>query len=425
MESPQLSLIVIAAFSFFTGAILAADTGDPHVFAEVPIESDGDGLTITLDVDGQSILTALELKFSGLKFDSRSVKAKVIPGALITFTDPNGGQFQSEEVYPPKILKLGEAPLKRDSVCAAIKLDYERMTYCRPIQAVIGLSEFRDYIVEFDWDEQTLRLRDDVPEGLVNWVRLTRATKDPIPSFDGTYSISDNQHATSARVTTSETERLKLAFETTEEIHDIRFALDSSPGKLQDITLLDQTATLLRKASILRDRDSQGQLLQIPSLNGQFLFLDHLKFGNVRDDSLLVSPVPASEVNRLNIRWLLRHHLAIDQKNRRVYLGQRKQAPPLLKHPYLSGIVLRKKVQADGQFFSEIIEVKPNSVAELAGIQVHDEIVQFNGRIIGQFRLFEVFLAQWQPESQHTLRIRRGIQEFDVLISITKPPKHE
>ncbi|MDB5385233.1 MAG: hypothetical protein JWM11_879, partial [Planctomycetaceae bacterium] len=141
--------------------------------------------------------------------------------------------------------------------------------------------------------------------------------------------------------------------------------------------------------------------------------------------SLVVSPLPVDEEGRLNIRWLLRHHLAIDQKNRRIYLGQRKQAPPLVKHPHLSGIVISKKVQADGQYFPEIVEVKPNSVAELAGIQVHDEIMQFNGRIIGQFRLFEVFLAQWLPETQHTLRIRRGIQEFDVLISIPKSSKQD
>ncbi|MDB5388634.1 MAG: hypothetical protein JWM11_4280, partial [Planctomycetaceae bacterium] len=287
MELPQLSLIVIAAFSFFTGAMLAADADDPHVFAEVPIESDGDGLTVTLNVDGQSVLSVLDLKFSGLKFDSRSVKTQAIPGALVTFTGPNGEPFEADEVQPPKILSLGAVPLKRDSICIAIKLDYERVTYSRPIQAVIGLSEFRDYIVEFDWDAQTLRLRDDVPEGLDKWVRLTRSTKHSIPALDGTFSISNNSLATQVPPVSGQTEseRLKQEFETAEETHDFRFVLDSSPGKLQDISLTDQAATILRKVGALKDRDSQGNLLPIPLLGGHFLFLDHLTLGNFRDQS--------------------------------------------------------------------------------------------------------------------------------------------
>ncbi len=399
-----------------------------HIVAEVPIESDGDALTLRLDADGQSLLTLFDFGSPNLMLDSKSVKYRSAGEPKLLTRGANGEELILESVHSPKILKLGKASLGGDPFSVAVNLNQKRFGYGRPIQAIIGLGEFRDYVIEFDWDANQMRLRDIVPVDLQEWVQFTRSPKQPFPVITGTVSASENGGINPGVVQpATELDRLRAQFESAEETLLIRFQLHSALIAANEVFLSPEDAQSLRKSQALRDSDLQGNPIPVINNERNWHVLSNLTIGNCRSERLLVNSAPQGEPNRLSITWMLRHHIAFDMKNRRLYLAPRKKALPPLRNPELSGLV----VSGDDRFVDEtaikVVSIKPNSAGDLAGIQVRDQIVKFNGRDLGQFRPYEVWLAQRIPATQHTLRIRRGDIEFDVTLrvpALSNPPSN-
>jgi hypothetical protein len=404
-------------FSSILGA--APERVTPQIVAEVPIESDGDSFTVTLDADGHSVEALLDFGCPYLVLDPRFVKCQPTGEPKLVTRGPHGEDFVIEKLFSPKRLQLGAALLDCEPVCQGMNLDYKNFRRGRQLRGVVGLSQFGDYILEFDWDAKKLRVRNNVPKNLVEWVRFTRSANQPFPVIEGTITTPGDPKITqtSASSKLPPRERLKSEFESPEESVQVRFRLVATLRRSCDLFLTPEDHSNLNQFGVLKAlNDPNASSPRTDRLKPYVL--DNLSVAKQRGEGLVVTSNENEPASILYTAWMLRYHLAFDMKNRRLYLGARKQSPPPLRNPELSGLIVwREKGMIDDSEV-KVIEVKPDSVAESAGIQLNDQIVRFNGKNFGEFRPYEVWLAQRIPETQHTLRIRRGEKEFDVVIRV-------
>ncbi|MDB5388633.1 MAG: hypothetical protein JWM11_4279 [Planctomycetaceae bacterium] len=416
MELISLSFILFTLLSFFAGL----EPADTHVIAEASIESDGDSFTVTLDADGRSVEALFDFGCPCLVLDPRFVKCKSTGEPKLLTRGPNGEDFVIEKLFSPNRLQLGGALLDCEPVCQGMNVDYKNFRRGRQLRGVVGLNQFREYILEFDWDAKKLRLRNNVPEDLVEWVRFTRSANQPFPVIEGTITTPSDTKITqtSASSKLSPRERLKSEFESPDESIQVRFRLVATLRRSCDLFLTPEDRINLNRFGALQELDDPNAASPRADRLCKPYVLGNLTVANQRGEGLVATSNETESSSILYTAWMLRYHLAFDLQNRRLYLGARRQSPPPLRNPELSGLVVwREKGMIDDSEV-KVLEVKPDSVAESAGIRVNDQIVCFNGRDFGEFRPYEVWLAQRIPETQHTLRIRRGEKEFDVAIRV-------
>jgi hypothetical protein len=389
---------------------------NPHVIVEVPIESDGDSLTVTLNVDQTPILATLDFGLQGLRLDASAVPCRFVDRAPLIVRDFTGAERELRLIQSPKVLKLGNAVL-RDGISFAMPMEDFRWLTGRRIQGIIGLEAFQDYFVEFDWESKKMRLRDNIPSGFKEWVPIRRKPKRAGLFLDGSISlVRDGLPQPAVNPLKTELDRLKSDFETPETSHEILFQLESGVCSLTDILLIDGDFDALNDYGVLNHHQNLFDKTLTPSKHERVL--RNLSIGTCRDQNLDVSVMSALSSSMLTTWWMLRHPMLFDIKQQRLYLAQRKSPLVFTARGRLTGLTIDWNEDWTKEPVIKVLDVRDDSIASRAGLQIDDRIIQFNGQRLESFRPHEIRVAQYQASSRHTLRIRRGQQEFNVELRI-------
>lgn len=424
-----MPMILLIWFEMLAWTPIGIDPADPHVLAESPLETDGDALSVEVEADGHRLRLMLDTGSPGLQLDAGHVLCRV--GGNLALSDVADGRAPFQLPIPgPKKLTLGNAELNTRQVTFASNLIAIRTQITRPAQGLIGLDAFQDYVMEFDWDSQKLRLRNNVPKELVDWVDFTRDVESThFPVIQGVVSLTNGQPAKpkTRSPERTEEERLKAAFEEDDDTYSMKFILASNWPSSQDAFISHTDSKILRDKGLLKECNAEGHPLQVGDEHHEFLYLlKELSIGKQRQTQVFVQSLPRNRVNILPITWMLQYHLALDLPNRRLYLGPRKLSPPPLRNPNLTGLsVVCNALPTRGEPVKIYVsEVKPDSIAAKAGLERLDRILKYNGQRIGEFRPYELLLAQQMPETQYSLRVLRGnSKEFDVTIRVPPLPQ--
>ena len=421
-----MSLVLVLWSNCFLWAAIGFDT---HVLAESEIQTDGDALSVEVEADGHRLRLMLDTGSPGLQLDSEHILGRV--NGKLTLSNIADGSAPFQLPIPgPKSLRFSNVQLQVPKGTFACNLIAVRNQITRPAQGIIGLDPFKDYVLEFDWDRKKLRVRNSVPDDLVDWVPFSRGIDEIyFPNISGEVlgpNSRPQQRADSRREPTEE-ERLKAAFEDGDDRHSMRFILASNWPSYQDAYIASSDARVLRNKGLMTICDARGKPLAEKTEHKDFLYLlKNLRFGEQFQENVFVQSVPQNKVNVLPVAWMLRYHLAIDMPNKRLYLGPRKTPPPPFKNPNLTGLqVVCNMVPRNGDPGKIYVsEVKPGSVAEKAGLARLDRILEFNDLEIGQFRPYEILLAQQLPNTKHKMRVLRGLgNEFVVTIQVPSLPE--
>lgn len=137
-----VSTIWLVLFTPVTCVLPPQELVNPQILAEVPIESDGDAMTLTLDVDGKPCLSLVDFGNVDLMLDSSAFKYPLTSEPPLQVRGANGEAWVLESVHSPQSLKLKGVPLFVHPVSVSINLDYERFRYGRALQGIIGLQQF-------------------------------------------------------------------------------------------------------------------------------------------------------------------------------------------------------------------------------------------------------------------------------------------
>ena len=400
---------------------------EPGVVAQCPIESDGDALTVEVVADGQPLRLVLNTGTRGLQLDAAHSLCRGNDLTLLNALIDKEEKFQAP-IRGPRSLKLGDAVLDADQPAYAVHLMSIRKQITQPANGMVGLDPFHEYVLEFDWDVGTLRVRENVPANLTEWVPLRWDDQYapfpvihaviPLPKAEGAENAEPSQSAEPL----TEEDRLKALFEAEDVSYPVKFLLSSNWCVSSHVMLATAYARRLRDKGALVNADPQGRLLPVDAPNTEFTYLlNGLAIGNRVESQLRAESTPDNHVNILPICWMSRYHLAIDLPRRRLYLGSRKGTPPPLHHPNLTGLTIESNPipQDRGEVKVFVADVAPDSVAAKAGLRKGDRILSFNGRTVGKFRPFELIVAQQFPETEYSLRIVRGTEpEFDAKIRV-------
>jgi hypothetical protein len=427
-EVARMPMFLLTCLQLVAFLSIGVDPTDPHVLAESPIETDGDGLSIEVDADGHRLRLMFDTGSPGLQLNAEHELCRGNGKMVLSGVADGRAPFQLP-IKGPKSLKFGKVDLNSQQTTFASNLNAIRTQITRPANGIIGLDAFQDYVIEFDWDHKLLRLRDNVPKELTDWVEFTRDVQSThFPVIRGAVPLPTTQKAkgpTDPSLLTEE-QRLRDAFEEEDDAYPMKFILASNWPSSQDGFISHADSKALIAKGVFKQSDLEGNPLPSGSEHREFVFLlSGLEVGKQLLSQAFVQALPRNKVNILPVTWMLRYHMALDMPNGRLYLGPRKSPMPPLRNPNLTGLsVVCNAIPRQGDPVKIYVsEVKPDSVAANSGLERLDRVIKFNGLPVGQFRPYEILLAQQLPETEYSLRILRGLNtEFDVVIRVPPLP---
>ena len=283
--------------------------------------------------------------------------------------------FESPEAY------VGPFSLKSGVLVFCSNFETLRQTIGIDVYGIVGMAFLRNYIVEVDFDEGLILMKEPVDRARASlgrgipitykdlWIPTIHAS---LPSGTAQFMIDTGNMYTGT----------------------LEKGLFDRLSKTGVLTKMKQATVVL----------TPGGAKEVPQ--GR---LAELRLGDFRHNDLVFTAGMHSD---LGLAYLSRYKLVLDFPGKQVYLTRGKRysdSDPLIQQ---SGLALRR-VNND----TIVIDVATGSPADIAGIRVDDVIVSILDRPAKEYRLVDIRrLVRSRMDAGITFRIRRDGKEFDRIV---------
>ncbi len=365
----------------------SAKATEPKVLLESKVATDGDFLTLPVEIDGKQYSFIVDTGSSSTALDKSFLDSLDKYGESETTTEVADG-VSSKRYHAPSISVLGtergKLPFSSDSFVWCFDMSHIRETSDQPINGILGMDFLATYALELDLSVGTLRLLDSETLAGIQ--------------HDGTLQTKTIDHRPCIWA----------------QSHDLKFLALIDTGALITIDLQRECYVRLYEQdqlwpwAIKSEKNGRKQIT-----TARMGWLNSLKVGPFSHNGLHVAGID-DQITVLGIAYWKRYHATFDFPHKLVYLNKGPLYDMFDESGHSGIFVDSAKGSAQGKTVTRIVK---GCFAEQNGIQVGDQVLSINGESVVDSSKHDIY-RRLSDRADHECKLRlvRDGKEFTVTL---------